>query len=72
MTTATAHNVIKTWVASGPAGAVGSVHQTGDGYTFRLLSDEGYRGNYPTLEVAKSALHASLLPGSEWPEFSEH
>jgi hypothetical protein len=27
---------------------------------------------YPTLDVAKSALHASMLPGSEWPDFREH
>lgn len=72
MTATTAPRILKTWVASGPAGAVGTVHQTESGYTFRLLSDDGYRGNYPTLEVAKSALYASLLPGSEWPEFSEH
>jgi hypothetical protein len=72
MTTTTTPKVIKTWVASGPAGAIGSIHQTEEGYTFRLLSDEGYRGNYPSLEVAKSALFASMLPGSEWPEFREH
>lgn len=63
----------KTWVAYGPAGVVGSVHRIDDGsYTFRLLSDENARGEYPSLEVAKSALHASLLPGAEWPEFREH
>lgn len=60
------------WVAMGPAGAVGSVHSVEGGFTFKLLSDDGYRGIYPSLEVAKSALHASLLPGSEWPEFREH
>ena len=26
----------------------------------------------PTLEVAKSAMHASMPPGSNWPEFREH
>jgi hypothetical protein len=60
------------WVAFGPAGAVGSIHRVEDGYTFRLIADADYRGLYPTLEVAKSALHASLLPGAEWPEFREH
>ena len=70
MTTAT--NIVKTWVASGPAGAIGSIHQTDDGYTFRLLSDDDFRGSYPTLEVAKSALYASLEPGADWPEFREH
>ena len=63
----------KTWVAYGPAGVVGSVHRIDDGsYTFRLLSDENARGEYPSLEVAKSALHAAMEPGSDWPEFREH
>lgn len=62
----------QTWVAFGPAGAVGSIHRVEDGFTFKLRTDEGFRAVYPSLEVAKSALHASLLPGSEWPEFREH
>jgi hypothetical protein len=60
------------WVAMGPAGAVGSVHSVEGGFTFKLMTDDGYRGIYPTLDVAKSALYSSLLPGSEWPEFHEH
>ena len=60
------------WVAFGPAGAVGSIQQTEDGYTVRLVGEDQLRGVYPTLEVAKSALHASMLPGSDWPEFREH
>jgi hypothetical protein len=62
----------QTWVAFGPAGAVGSIHRVADGFTFRLISDDDFRSVYPTLDVAKSALHASLLPGAEWPEFREH
>jgi len=65
-------NIVKTWVASGPAGAIGTVHRTDDGYTFKLLTDDDFRGTYPSLEVAKSALYASLEPGTEWPEFREH
>ena len=61
-----------TWVASGPAGALGTVHQVEGGYTFKLLRDGRYRGIFPSLEVAKSALYSSLLPGSDWPEFREH
>jgi hypothetical protein len=61
-----------TWVAFGPAGALGSIHTADGGYTFKLLDDTAPRGVYPTIEVAKSALHAALLPGSEWPEFKEH
>ncbi len=60
------------WVAFGPAGAVGSIEHTEDGYTVRILDDEEPRGTYPTLQVAKSALHASMTPGSDWPEFHEH
>ena len=60
------------WVAFGPAGAVGSIHQTDEGFSVRLMGETEFRGAYPTLDVAKSALHASMLPGSDWPEFREH
>lgn len=60
------------WVAFGPAGAVGSIHRTDVGFAVRLMDATDNRGVYPTLDVAKSALHASLLPGSEWPDFREH
>lgn len=62
----------KTWVAFGPAGAVGSIHSTETGYEVRMLSGGGEPSSYPSLDVAKSALHANLLPGSDWPEFREH
>ncbi|MCW4384734.1 methyltransferase [Salinibacterium sp. SYSU T00001] len=61
----------KTWVAFGEAGAVGSIHSVEDGYEVRMLGS-GSAGTYPSLDVAKSALHAHLLPGSGWPEFREH
>ncbi|HEY5320378.1 MAG TPA: methyltransferase [Galbitalea sp.] len=64
--------VRQTWVAFGPAGALGSIHAVDTGYTFRLMDDSASRGIYPSLAVAKSALHAALEPGSEWPEFKEH
>ena len=60
------------WVAFGTSGAVGSILHTTIGYAVRMLNDESARGIYPTLEVAKSALHAAMAPGSEWPEFREH
>ncbi|MCU1545671.1 MAG: methyltransferase [Homoserinimonas sp.] len=62
----------KIWVAFGPAGALGSIHTVDGGYAMKLLKDDCYRGVYPALDVAKSALHASLLPGSDWPDFREH
>ncbi len=60
------------WVAFGQAGAVGAIHRTADGFNVKLIDDAEYRGTYPTLEVAKSALHAAMAPGSDWPEFREH
>jgi hypothetical protein len=62
----------QTWVAFTRAGAVGSVHRITDGFTFKLLSDEDYRGVYATLDAGKAALYANLLPGTDWPEFREH
>ena len=62
----------QTWVAFGPAGALGSIHGADGGFTFKLVTDDGFRAVYPTLEAAQGALYASLLPGSEWPEFKEH
>ena len=62
----------KTWVAFGQAGAVGSIHRDENGYAVKLLDDPAYRGVYPSLDVAKSALFAALPPGSERPEFREH
>ena len=61
----------QTWVAFGPAGAIGSIHRVDDGFTVKLR-DGDFHGRYPSLDVAKSALHASLVPGTEWPEFREH
>jgi len=63
---------VRTWVAMGPAGTVGWITKGDDGYTFKLVNDTHDRARYPSLEVAKSALHSSLLPGTDWPEFSEH
>lgn len=62
----------QTWVAFGPAGAIGTVHRVEEGYTFKLLDDTEYRGSYASLDVAKRALHAALPPGTDWPEFKEH
>ncbi len=61
-----------TWVAFGPAGAIGSIHSVDGGYTFKLLDDDDYRGLYPSLDAAKSALQATMPSGSERPEYREH
>ncbi len=60
------------WVAFGPAGAIGSIHRTDDGFGVKLVNDEEFRGVYPALVVAKSALHAATGGRAEWPEFREH
>ncbi len=62
----------QTWVGFGPAGAVGSIHRVEDGFTFKLIGDTEFRGVYPSLDVAKSALQANLPSGSEWPDYREH
>lgn len=62
----------RTWIAFGELGAVGSIHEIGTGYFYRLLSDNDYRGVFPTLEAAKGALHSAMTPGSERPDFREH
>ena len=61
----------RTWVAFGPVGAVGAIHEVGEGFAFRLM-DEDFHGMYATLDAAKGALHAALAPGSDWPDFREH
>jgi len=61
-----------TWVAVGPAGAIGSIHATSEGYAFRLRGEEVRATSYPTLEIAKRALAATQPVGSEWPEFHQH
>lgn len=62
----------QTWVAFGPNGAVGSIHRTTDGFTFKVLGDAAPRRTFDTLGAAKGALHAALAAGSGWPEFREH
>jgi len=62
----------QTWVAFGSNGAVGSIHRTSEGFTFKRLGDDTFRGTFDTLDGAKGALHAALPAGSDWPEFREH
>ena len=62
------------WVAFGATGAIGSILRSDDGYTVRIIDDpdDADRGTFASLDVAKSALHAAMEPGSDWPEFREH
>lgn len=70
-TTATT-TISHTWVATGAAGAVGSIHRTDDGFAIRVGREADYHGAYPTLGIAKSAVHSALGPGADRPEFIEH
>lgn len=60
------------WVAFGPEGAVGSIQRRDDGYVVQMVHDGRYRGIYPTLNVAKQAVHAALGVGADYPDFREH
>ncbi|WP_298741353.1 methyltransferase [uncultured Microbacterium sp.] len=61
------------WVAYGSEGnVVGSVRKQGDGYTVTLAGAEASLGTYPSMDIAKNALHGHLSPGSDWPQFREH
>jgi hypothetical protein len=69
------NNATKTrtiWVAFGESGVVGTIRKDSDGYTVTMAGAEASVGIYPTMDVAKSALHARMRPGSDWPTFQEH
>jgi len=60
------------WVAYGASGVQGSIRKDESGYTVTMARAEQSAGTYPTMEIAKSALHARMTPGSDWPQFLEH
>jgi len=60
------------WVAYGQSGVTGTIRKTGDGYLVTMAGADDAMGEYPTMEIAKSALHSRMTPGSEWPQFREH
>ena len=70
METTEAHHAL--WVAYGSGGVVGSIRKDDDGYVVTMAGAEQTAGTYPSMEIAKSALHARMTPGSDWPEFREH
>ena len=60
------------WVAYGRSGVVGSIRRDEAGYTVTMAGADAAAGRYPSMDIAKSALYASMTPGSDWPEFKEH
>lgn len=70
MSTTETHHAL--WVAYGTGGVQGSIRKDDDGYTVTMAGAEESAGTYPTMEIAKSALHARMTPGSDWPQFREH
>ena len=70
MSTTETHHPL--WVAYGSSGVVGSIRKDDDGYTVTMAGADSAAGTYPSMEIAKSALHSHMTPGSDWPEFREH
>lgn len=62
----------RVWVAYGPAGVVGKIQSDAEGFAVHMANKPERLGVYPTIEIAKSALHAHLKPGSDRPEFRAH
>lgn len=60
------------WVAYGDGGVTGTIKKTDDGYTVTMAGADRAAGVYPSMDIAKSALHSRMRPGSAWPSFVEH
>jgi len=62
------------WIAYGGEGnVVGSIRRDGDdAYVVTMADAAESLGTYPSMEVAKGALHAHMRAGSDWPTFREH
>jgi hypothetical protein len=62
----------ETWVAVGPAGAVGSIHRSDGGFRIEAFGRHARSGVFPSLESAKRAVHASMGPLADRPDFHAH
>ncbi len=60
------------WVAYGTGGVVGSIRSSDAGFVVTMAGADAAAGTYPTMEVAKAALHSAMSPGSDWPRFEQH
>ncbi|MFV0373114.1 methyltransferase [Microbacterium sp.] len=61
------------WVAYGAEGnVVGTIRKADDTYTVTMAGASEALGSYPTMDIAKNALHAHMRAGSPRPQFREH
>ncbi|MFT4213285.1 MAG: methyltransferase [Microbacterium sp.] len=61
------------WIAYGAEGkVVGTVRKSDGGYVSTIAGADASVGSYPTMEIAKNALHRHLPHGSDWPQFRQH
>jgi hypothetical protein len=61
------------WIAYAADGrVVGTIRGNDDGYLVTIAGASSSVGTYPTMEIAKNALHTHLRPGSDWPTYRQH
>jgi enoyl-[acyl-carrier-protein] reductase (NADH) len=61
------------WLAYGSEDqVVGSIRKADGAYTVTMAGAAQSLGSYPSMDVAKSALHGHMRPGADWPRFREH
>ncbi|MFS0714939.1 hypothetical protein ABC195_13765 [Microbacterium sp. 2P01SA-2] len=48
------------------------IRRRDDEYVVTMAGADAELGVYPTMEIAKNALHAHMAPGADWPTFREH
>jgi hypothetical protein len=60
------------WVAYGDGGVVGTIRKDAGEYVVTMADAAASLGRYPTMDVAKGALHSHLTPGTDWPQFRQH
>lgn len=68
----TPENRAPLWVAYGTGGVAGTIRKLSEGYLVTMAGADDVLGTYPSMEVAKNALHSQMAPGAEWPQFREH
>lgn len=61
------------WLAYGAEGqVVGSIRRSDGEYIVTMAGASSTLGSYPSMDIAKNALHGHMSPGADWPQFREH